>query len=701
MSARSRAPSVVMVAMHSVGEGYAARLTRCALLSTSAACFAALFDALLQRLLRGGGSLASSLLAFGLLSLVGVIAAAVLAPLLACLPARWLAAPPPRPSSRALLGAVAVVAVAVPLGLVLAPLLVPLVPARFAYAEHVAGVLSAYAGGLLALVLGALAERAGLLRDSSSWARFPVLAVAAFLATPHLGEVIGSHAGAYELGVLLLALGAAFMLCRGLGARSLRGASAAGVLCAVLAFAALSSWPVQRTQLWSEYPRLGALTVATARLFDLDRDGIPAVLGGSDCNDLDPEQSPMLVEVVGNGIDDNCIGGDLVEDRVPPGLARLTGAPSHDVIFVVLDAARADLLAPRTMPRLSEQSRSFAVFTRAYSNSNHTTASLLSLMTGQFPMSAIVSFHVGAGHEPPLPLLLRSVGYRTLAAFQAPVSATGGWIVESWFDTADRDIARRSDDRSANSEVTTDRAIAHIERLRAGGKPFLAWLHYLDMHEEYVARPGTPFSRATPADRYHQEAYAVDRDLGRFLDYLNGTDYFTRGGLLVIHGDHGELIEEGRTGHATFMDEAVLRVPLLIRGPGVVPGRYDTRVNLVDLYPTTLALAAGIAAPSVGRNLARVWTGADRRDAPVIAVSFYQGDHLSVLIDGQHKLVRNLGLGVEQLYDLAADPGERHDLAPDRPAEVARLRRVLGEQWDRSLNDRVLARRGMALTAGD
>jgi arylsulfatase A-like enzyme len=690
-----------MVAMHLEGEGYAARLTRCALLSTSAACFAALFDALLQLLVRGGGSPDSWLCAFGLLSLVGVMAAAVLAPLLAWLPARWLTAPPPEPSARALLGAVAVGVVAVPLGLALAPPLVPLVPARFAYPEHVAGVLAAYGGGLMALALGALGERFGLGRESSSWARFLVLGVAASLATPHLSEVIGSRAGAYELGLLLLALSATFIVCRGLGARILRGASAAGLLCAALAFAGLSSWPTHRTKLWGEYPRLAALTVAAARLFDLDRDGIPAVLGGSDCNDLDPAQSPMHVEIVGNGIDDNCIGGDLVDYRAPPALARLTGAPSHDVIFVVLDAARADLLSARTMPRLFELSRSFAVFTRAYSNSNHTTASLLSLATGQFPMSAIVNFHVGAGHEPPLPLLLRSVGYRTLAAFQAPVSVSGGWIVESWFDEADREIARRSDDRSANSEATTDRAIAHIERLRAGGKPFLAWLHYLDMHEEYVARPGTPFSPTTPADRYHQEAFAVDRDLGRFLDYLSGTDYFTRGGLLVIHGDHGELLEEGRTGHATFMDEAVLRVPLLVRGPGVVPGRYDTRVNLVDLYPTTLALAAGISAPSVGRNLARVWTGADHRDASVIAVSFYQGDHLSVLIDGQHKLVRNVGLGLEQLYDLAADPGERHDLAAERPDEVARLRRVLGEQWDRSLNDRVLARRGMALTAGD
>src|SRR5207245_1177549 len=61
---------------------------------------------------------------------------------------------------------------------------------------------------------------------------------------------------------------------------------------------------------------------------------------------------------------------------------------------------------------------------------------------------------------------------------------------------------------------------------------------------------------------------------------------------LVLTSDHGEgLGDHGETLHGFFVYQSTLRVPLFVRGPGVVPGtRLSSTVGLVDLFPTVLDL---------------------------------------------------------------------------------------------------------------
>ncbi len=69
--------------------------------------------------------------------------------------------------------------------------------------------------------------------------------------------------------------------------------------------------------------------------------------------------------------------------------------------------------------------------------------------------------------------------------------------------------------------------------------------------------------------------------------------------LLVVTSDHGEgLGEHGELLHGFFTYESTLRVPLILRGPGVRPGtRLSGVMGLVDLYPTILELV-GVGAAS-------------------------------------------------------------------------------------------------------
>jgi arylsulfatase A-like enzyme len=584
--------------------------------------------------------------------------------------------------------------VSVGLARLTSPLLVPLVPQSFSYRYELAAVGAAYLAAALTLGLAWLAARRLGRPIGPTWLSLPLLLAARATAAPHLGEVVGVHGPSYELTLLLLLGAAALPLVRELTAAR-RAACALPTLLAALGMVVASArLPVERSRFFTTYPHVGGLLVRAGRLFDLDRDGMPAIFGGTDCDDFDDRVASHLPEVVGNGLDDNCRGGDLKAAALEQQPARRTDAPAHSVIIVTLDAARADHATPAHMPRVAELARTAAFFERAYANSNNTVESILSVASGRFPMSFQLGFGGYVGTATTLVEHFRGLGYHTLMVFQ-PYFAASWWHGERGFAEVDRSLVKlNKGDRGSTSERTTELAIQHLTRLSAGSQPFFVWLHYFDMHEEHLLRPGTPFAGDSPRARYDQEAWSVDRDFGRLVAFLEQSGYFAKDGILVVHGDHGELIDDdGRTGHASWMDEEVLRVPLIVRGPGVSPGRYATRVNLVDVYPTVLGLAAGVQASSFGHDLARVWSGKDVKDRPVFASSYYGGANLGVAIVDRFKLIDDVGMGASYLYDLGADPGETLNLAGSRPALRDELRARLGRIWDLSMNDQVLADR--------
>lgn len=130
-----------------------------------------------------------------------------------------------------------------------------------------------------------------------------------------------------------------------------------------------------------------------------------------------------------------------------------------------------------------------------------------------------------------------------------------------------------------------------------------------------------------------------------------------------------------------YMSEGGIRVPLIMTGPGIVPGRrVDSQALVTDLTPTLLDLA-GVPArdggrPMTGRSLQPVLAGAATQtygpDDPIgMEVS---GN--SALIKGDLKLVRNLsrwGAARWQLFDIAADPGETRDLSDIMPERFQEL----------------------------
>lgn len=620
----------------------------------------------------------------------------------------------PAESRRVLLHAALLAAITAASALFARPL-TALVPIQLGFRPAIASVIALHAGVGLGAALGAAAFARGAPGQAyPSW----LVALAHLAVRALTASDLALFAQGRETLIDVLSLCFVFACFAAAPRRAStawlrRGMLAAGCAAALATLLVLNASAGQRAALAASQP--GATGIATwlRGRFDLDGDGFASVLGGNDCDDSDPSIQPAGLERVGNGIDDNCSGGDL-RQYVPPPPPRLrANGPRRNLLLITVDAMRADVSGPdQTPPYPMPQLRAFAahaaVFARTYVQAPYTSDSLQSLITGHYPMNMTAGGH-WLGSEPDMPKLLRGAGYATQALHSLwlrdpntkQVAETSTFLFD--FEAVDRTLAERNRDPLATTSADiTERALMHLAELRAQGRPFFLWVHYFDMHAGYAPRSGTPFSDRTVRERYLQEAYATDADLGRLLRALEASGFYDNG-IVAVTGDHGEMLgEHGHYQHALFMDEACLRTTLFLRGPGLPAGRYDTRVRLIDVAPTLLDLASGIEVTADGRSLVPVMSGGERADRDVFVRSIYAGRmYRRAALIGPWKLVQDVVANTFNLYRVDRDPGEQDDLAAAQPALRDRMLWQLGHVFDLAMNDRVLSSRaGTRLPTG-
>jgi arylsulfatase A-like enzyme len=138
--------------------------------------------------------------------------------------------------------------------------------------------------------------------------------------------------------------------------------------------------------------------------------------------------------------------------------------------------------------------------------------------------------------------------------------------------------------------------------------------------------------------------------------------------------------------------EGGIRVPLIIRGPGVKAGVCShTRVAGIDLLPTIAELAhlktslpKSIEGGSLAPVLRSLGKAAVKRPREELIFHFphydYENDGpASVIFLGHLKAYKRYETGELRLYDLAKDLGEQHDLAKQMPAQAAAMERRMNE----------------------
>jgi choline-sulfatase len=440
------------------------------------------------------------------------------------------------------------------------------------------------------------------------------------------------------------------------------------------------------------------------RLTDRDGDGVSAAFAGGDCNDQDAGVSPRAVDLAGNGVDEDCQYGDAKPrspNRLAPAAPALDAggaelAADLNVLFVTIDTLRADLGYlgnPRNLsPNLDALAKESVVFERAYSLASYTGKSMGPLMIGKYSSElegGFLHFNRYSKRETFVQERLSMAGVRTL-------SIQGYWYFfkdagfERGFDVIDSSAAPKvaaiEGDQSSNSDELSDAAIRLLEAPEQQDRRFFMWMHYVDPHAEYAPHPEHDFG-TKPRDRYDGEIAFVDGHLGRVLAALERAPFGKRTAV-VVTSDHGEAFgEHGMIRHGFELWEELVRVPLIIKVPGVPARRVSARRSAIDVVPTLLEL---FKVPFVaradndflsGQSLLSDLTRKDGADPerPVL-IDMARGPHNAerqALIDGDLKVTASEGrvLGV---YDLAKDPAEKQDLSRDK--QIAQpLRQKLGE----------------------
>jgi arylsulfatase A-like enzyme len=181
---------------------------------------------------------------------------------------------------------------------------------------------------------------------------------------------------------------------------------------------------------------------------------------------------------------------------------------------------------------------------------------------------------------------------------------------------------------------------------------------------------------------------ALDRSVGRLLAELDALG-LTERTLVVFTSDNGGWTEVAdnrplRAGKG-FLFEGGLRVPLIVRWPGVVPAGSvcTTPVISMDHYPTLLdavGLAEDPSVPLDGESLMPLLRAKGELERDAIFFHYpnfaWHGENRlgGAVREGRFKLIERYADGSLELYDLEADLGEERDLSGERPELAARLR---------------------------
>lgn len=273
--------------------------------------------------------------------------------------------------------------------------------------------------------------------------------------------------------------------------------------------------------------------------------------------------------------------------------------PRPSVLLVTLDTTRADRLGPygymlAQTPTIDGLAAQGVVYTRAYATCPLTIPSHASLFTGRTPPSHGVRDN-GDYVLPEAAITLAErfaeAGWRT-AAFTSAFPTQARWGLNQGFERYHDPLRRLptqldwSDQRAAD-EVITD-ALATLPGLAADGEPLFVWVHLFDAHWPY--EPPEPALSAHPGRPYDGEITFADAELGRLIAWF---DAARPGGVVVITADHGEgLGDGGERTHGFLLHDGTVRVPLILRGPGLAANtRVDDPVSHIDLAPTLLNLA--------------------------------------------------------------------------------------------------------------
>src|SRR5262245_4715203 len=376
------------------------------------------------------------------------------------------------------------------------------------------------------------------------------------------------------------------------------------------------------------------------------------------------------------------------------------GAPGSlrgaNVLLVTIDTLRQDRVGAyghgSLTPTLDRLASNGVRFAHAFTTAPLTLPAHASILTGLLPLRHGIHNNTAFRLDEQTPTLatqLARAGYRTgafVGAFvlDARFGLNRGFAVyddhlphtdRATFHFAERraaDVVRLAGDWILNPQSTINPQSAINQQSAISNQQWFAWVHLFDPHAPYEAPAEYQQGGRAP---YDGEVAYTDAMLGALLARLQAARALDRT-LVVVTADHGESLgEHGETTHGLFGYDSALAVPLIVSAPGATAGVVEAPVSHVDVTPTILDLVgAAPDSPLDGEPLTRTPPSDRALYFEALDASLTRGwAPLRGVIQRGWKYI---DLPEPELYDLAADPHEQHNLA-DRDPRADLLRRLV------------------------
>jgi arylsulfatase A-like enzyme len=415
------------------------------------------------------------------------------------------------------------------------------------------------------------------------------------------------------------------------------------------------------------------------------------------------------------------------------------GQPGHkpNVLFIMADdLGYADLScygrSDYRTPVLDALAGEAMMFTHAYANSAVCTATRVGLITGRYQYRLPIGLREPLGVEdiglppehPTVASLMRQAGYRTTLIGKWHMGSLPRYgPLRSGYDEfwglygggidyfrhgfgGDPDLwdgETPVEQAGYVTDLLADRTIHTLDKRKADGQPFFISLHFTAPHwpwegNDAQGRAESDRLAANPAPgagsilhydggdlaTYARMMKSLDDNIGRVLAKLAALG-MERDTIVVFTSDNGgERFSDTWpfTGKKTELLEGGLRIPAIVRWPGVVrPGSQSTApIISMDWLPTFIAAGGGRqdpAYPSDGIDIRAALAGGTMAERPL----FWRYGSKA---QRAHRMGRHKYLKIndnEFLFDVVADPLERANLKAREPERFAELK-AAWEEWD-------------------
>lgn len=376
---------------------------------------------------------------------------------------------------------------------------------------------------------------------------------------------------------------------------------------------------------------------------------------------------------------------------VPPSDKKPDNPSALNLLLVTIDTMRADRLGcygdrESETDRIDRLAQRGTLFGQAFANTTTTLPSHANILLGTTPNYHGVHENLNFKVSEELLTLaefLSRKGYAT-GAFVGAYPLDSRFGLSQGFDVYDDHYNRvhhvNPSSLERPAEVVVDSALGWLRRQHG---PWFLWVHCWDPHSPYD--PPEPFKTRFRQDPYAGEIAYVDSELGRLFDFLQEKD-LSESTAVILTGDHGESLgDHGEKTHGYFAYNSTLRIPLIISVPGKRPGRIETPVSHIDLFPTVCELL-GMEKPEElqGASLASALEGKRPQARPVYFESlypYYSRDWApirGIILQGK----KFIDSPIPELYDLENDFDETNNLSETEKLDpyLRRLKAILKAQ---------------------